>query len=157
MRCNKNGYSEIGYVMTFLIAGIVLASIISVSNEIMEKNKRMKIEILLEEFANKVAYNIEDVIMIVSMRPNINCSRSIDLNTELHGYNEILPFTIEVTNTTVYANTTIIRKRAGIDNPGNINVYGNIRGEIVIKEGVVGTVTTINIIYQYRSIEVKKI
>lgn len=146
---DKSGYSEIGYILTYIIAGIVLASIFSISTEMSTKNSRTVSEELLWYFTEHIGYAIDETILLVSDNHNITINKTIELPVDVGGYNTVLYYTIEATNNTVYVNTTAfhISMKYELHNPGFIYITGSVQDCIYIGEKTAGTTVNINIIY----------
>lgn len=158
---DRRGYVEIGYIYTYLISALLLASIISVSINLTIQSEESSVEMLLQDVANRLAVGIEKAILQVRLhsesRGEINISINISFQSELQGRYTVLEYNITATNATVYINTTKVKVCSSINNPGTVNVTGTVIGYIIARESLTGCTNTIRISYNSEDnvIEVK--
>lgn len=144
---DRRGYVEIGYVYTYLISALLLASIISVSMNLTVQSEESSVEMLLQDLANRIAIGIEKAILQVRLHNNSIFEINISFQSELQGRYTVLEYNITATNVTVYINTTKVKVSSSINNPGTVNVTGTVIGYIISRESITGCTNTIRISY----------
>ncbi len=144
---DRRGYVEIGYVYTYLISALLLASIISVSMNLSMQTEESSVEMLLQDVANRLAIGIEKAILQMRLDSESRGEINISFQSEIQGRYTILEYNITATNATVYINTTKVKVRSTINNPGTVNVNGTIIGYIIARESITGCTNTIRISY----------
>lgn len=154
---DRRGYVEIGYIYTYLISALLLASIISVSINLTIQSEESSVEMLLQDVANRLAVGIERAILQVRLDSESRGEINISFQSELQGRYTVLEYNITATNATVYINTTKVKVSSSINNPGTVNVNGTVIGHIIARESITGCTNTIRISYNSKDnvIEVK--
>ncbi len=143
---DNKGYAEIGYVFTYLASAIVLASVIGVCANLTMESRNVSTEIILQDTANRIANNIDTAVYMANAHPNSTYNTTISFPSEIRGSNADMRYEIKVTNDTVYINASDgIRVRSRIHNFGGINISGEIKGSILVREYASGATQTIKI------------
>ncbi|MBU2565204.1 MAG: hypothetical protein KJ655_02990, partial [Candidatus Thermoplasmatota archaeon] len=145
---NDKGYAEIGYVFTYLASAMVLASVIGVCINMTMESRDASTEIILQDAANRIAKGIDNAVYMANAHPNSSYNTTVSFPSEIRGSNAEMRYAIEVTNDTVYINASDgIRVRSRIHNFGNINISGEVKGSILVREYASGGMQTIKIIW----------
>jgi len=145
---NDKGYAEIGYVFTYLASAMVLASVIGVCINMTMESRDASTEIILQDAANRIAKGIDDAVYMANAHPNSTYNTTVSFPSEIRGGNAEMNYAIEVTNDTVYINASDgIKVKSRIHNFGGINISGEIKGSILVREYASGATRTIKIIW----------
>jgi|GEM_PF-1789554 len=141
---DDRGYAEIGYVFTYLVAAIVLASVIGVCINLTAESRDASTEIILQDTANRIASSVEKVVYMANGHPNSTYSIDVSFPLEIRGSSTEMKYAIEVTDDAVYINASDgIRVRSRIHTFGNINIsigYINETGAKIIKDSIKGSI-----------------
>ncbi|MFH1101095.1 MAG: hypothetical protein V1726_03560 [Methanobacteriota archaeon] len=92
----------LGYVLAFSIASMIMMSTMLVTTSLISDKTNDAAGLEAQNLANAVADAVVDVITVVQSMPDANYSRSVELPLDLVGLN----YYVEVTNTTVFVNST---------------------------------------------------
>lgn len=146
---DNKGYAEIGYVFTYLASAIVLASVIGVCTNLTVESRDASTEIILQDAANRIANNVDAAVYMANTHPNSTYNNTVSFPSEIRGGSADMDYRIEVTNDTVYINASDgISVRSGVHNFGNINISGDVKGSIIVREYVSGATQTIKITWE---------
>lgn len=159
LKKDRKAYVEIGYIFTYLISAMLLVSILASTLNLGRETRESSLELLLQDIANSLAAKLETAAQLARACNNSTFNLSFSFYSELAGSPTQVMYKIEVTNNTVFINTTDIKVKDSIYNPGNvwIKTEGDyIVGWIIFRESASGTSDRIRISYDGAQIVISK-
>lgn len=142
---DSKGYVQIGYIYTFLLSALLLATLTYTTSGLVTETARYSERAQLKDVAGRIANGIEEVATIAKNHPNATYERYVKVPAPT----EFSEYHIEVSNEVVYINATGgVHVRKSFHNTGDIMVYGKSAGsagKLTIKYERIGNEKVISI------------